>query len=127
MRPFGFRIFFKKEVFLICVYDFLIFLRKISFDFFMLFNFPCFLAFLFISLFFLFFIDCVSFHFLFCSGSLHSGRSKVARVTVGRDILPSFRVCKVGLTTLKVAINTIGIMMIVYFIDDLAASWKFTR
>ena len=34
---------------------------------------------------------------------LHSGRSKVTRVTVGRDTHLSFRVCEVNLATLKVA------------------------
>ena len=48
-----------------------------------------------------------SFQFLFhyLKGSLHSGRWKVTRVTVGRDTNQSFRVCKVTRATLKVAIN----------------------
>ena len=62
--------------------------------------------------------NCVSFHFFlffFClrffsfpsfKGYLHSGRSMVARVTVGRDTNQSFRVCKVNLATLKVATRT---------------------
>ena len=48
------------------------------------------------------------FHFLKLFIFLHSGRSRVTRVTVGRDIdqtNQSFRVCKVNLATLKVAIN----------------------
>ena len=51
---------------------------------------------------FLFFV--CFFDFLF-QGSLHSGRSEVTRVTVGRDTDQSFRVCKVDLSTLKVARN----------------------
>ena len=62
------------------------------------FSFSIFLAFLFIFFFFLCFI-----FFCFCQGYLHSGRSEVTRVTVGRDKV--FRVCKVNLATLKVAIN----------------------
>ena len=43
------------------------------------------------------------FFFFFCNfkGSLHSSRSKVTRVTVGRD--PSFRVCNVNLATRMIA------------------------
>ena len=44
-----------------------------------------------------------SFSFFFFQGSSHSGKSKVTRVTVGRDTKQSFRVCKVNLATLKVA------------------------
>ena len=77
-------------------------------DFFMFFHFLLFflLAFLFILFFlvFVFVFSCVSVHF---PASLLSGRSKVTRVTVGRDIHQptnqSFRVCKVNLGTLKVA------------------------
>ena len=43
--------------------------------------------------------------FSFFQGSFHSGRSKVARVTVGRDVDQSFRVCKVNLATLEVALK----------------------
>ena len=46
------------------------------------------------------FCVCVSIHFLcFFKGSLHSGRSKVTRVAVGRNTDQSFRVCKVNLAT----------------------------
>ena len=47
-------------------------------------------------------------------GNLHSGRSKVTRGTVGRDIHQpanqSFRVCKVNLATLNVAIKNVVAM-----------------
>ena len=39
--------------------------------------------------------------FSFFQGSLHSGRSKVTRVTVGRDTDQRFRACKVNLATPK--------------------------
>ena len=53
----------------------------------------------------LFFFSCVSFPFFFKKKrSLHSGRSKITRVTVGRDH-QCFRVCKVNLVALKVAIK----------------------
>ena len=48
------------------------------------------------------FFFCLRF-FSFFEGSLHSGRSKVTRATVGRDTNQSFRVCNVHLATLKVA------------------------
>ena len=73
-------------IFLFC-FDFFIF----SFIFFYLHFFSCFLVFFF----------CLRFFSSF--GSLNSGRSKVTRVTVGRDIHRSCRVCKVNLATLKVA------------------------
>ena len=41
----------------------------------------------------------------FCEGSLRSGRSKATCVTVGRDTDQSFRVRKINLSTLKVAIT----------------------
>ena len=45
------------------------------------------------------FFACVSFQFVVFlkKSSLHSGRSKVTRATVGRDTKQSFRVCKVKL------------------------------
>ena len=48
---------------------------------------------------------CFFFFFLFFFfNSLHSGRSKVTRGTVGRDVHQSFGVCKVNLATPNVAI-----------------------
>ena len=86
------------------------------------FLFKCFLFFLWIFRFFSMFVFLFSFlcsfylrffslfffllAFLFIFFSLHSGRSKVTRVTVGRDVDKSSRVCKVNLSTLKVAINS---------------------
>ena len=49
----------------------------------------------------------LAFLFIFCfflKGYLHSGRSKVTRVVVGRDTNQSYRFCKVNLAALKVAI-----------------------
>ena len=96
---------------------FFIFSMFVDFSFifpFLFFIFLIFFVFLFLFLFFHFVFphfSCVSFHFLFLS-SLHSGRSKVARGTVGRDIHQptnqNFRVCKVNLATLKVAMKPIS-------------------
>ena len=80
----------------------------ICFPFFYFFLMFCFFCLTFFSIFCFVFIfpifSCVSFHFLFSFllRSLHSGRSKETRVTVGRDIHQSFRVCKVDIATLKV-------------------------
>ena len=89
------------DVFLKC------FLRCVfSFVFFFFFIFPVFLILAFLFIFFF-----SSFHFclVFLKDSLHSGKSKVTRVTVGRDTNQptnqSSRVCKVDLPTLKVAIR----------------------
>ena len=56
--------------------------------------------------FFFFFFFIFPFFFKKKKGSSHSGRSKVTRVTVGRDTDQSFRFCKVNLATLKVAMKT---------------------
>ena len=63
------------------------FLKLFLFSFFLCFFSICFcLRFFSFFIVFLFVFACVSFHFLFfLHGSLHSGRSKVTRVTVGRD------------------------------------------
>ena len=66
----------------------------VVFAFFFLRSFSCFFLFYFL----------LAFLFIF-DGSLHSGRSKVTRVTVGRDTNQSLRVCKLNLATLKVAIT----------------------
>ena len=66
--------------------------------------FPAFfeLAFLFMCSFF-----CLRFFsFSFQKGCLHSGRSEITRVTVGRYIHQSLGACGVNLATLKVAIRT---------------------
>ena len=59
---------------------------------------PFFLSFLFFFFFFL-----LAFLFIFFSffNSLHSGRSKVTRVTVGRDVHQIFYVCKVNLAKMS--------------------------
>ena len=73
------------------------------------FHFPRFLhAFLFIFFFLVFCVRFYSFFQFFFLGSLHSGRSKVTRVTVGRDTNQSIRVCKVNLATMKVATNSLN-------------------
>ena len=124
MRPSGFGVYF----FLFCFFHFFIFF---IFSFLICLYFSSFLhAMLFIFLldfgdvvslrffsfsFFFFkkkktkkFLTFVFFFVFLCFQSfLHSGRSKVTRVTVGRDTtIQSFRVCKVNLATLKVATTT---------------------
>ena len=54
------------------------------------------------------------FFFFVFWGSLHSGRSKVTRVTVGRAVHQCFRVCKDNLATLKVALKNIIIYRSIY-------------
>ena len=69
------------------------------FCFFDVFVFCVFFVFFFVSFHFYFsFLLAFLFIFLF-RGSSHSGRSMVTRVTVGRDIHQSFRVCKVNCST----------------------------
>ena len=54
-------------------------------------------------IFFDFFFLKKNLRFFTFEGSVHSGRSKVTRIMVGRDTNQSFRVCKVNLATLNVA------------------------
>ena len=104
VRPLGPRFFFFKIcfhfLFLIfldsfcCFFDFLFFYFPRFFFFYLgVFSFSFLVAFLFIFFLYVF------------QGSLHSGRSQVTSITVGRDTNKSFRVCKVDLATLQVAIN----------------------
>ena len=73
-------------------------------SFFDLFHFSPFFTLAFLVIFFLFFVFCLRFFSFFdiFKGDLHSGRSKVTRVTVGRDTNQSFRVCIVNLATPEV-------------------------
>ena len=99
MFCFVFLIFCKKKLICSCFVFFQFFCFSIDF---FIFSFSPFFDFRFFSCFFLvLFLLSFLFIFCFCKSSSHPGRSKVTRVTVGRDTNQIFRVCKNNLVPPK--------------------------